>query len=354
MPTLTIRNRQIGTGQPCYLIAEMSGNHNQSFDRAIDILRAAKASGADAIKLQTYTADTLTIDSNASWFQVPGDTAWGGKSLHQLYREAYTPWDWQPALINEAHQLGLDVFSTPFDETAVEFLERHGIPAYKIASFEIVDLGLLRAVGATRKPVIMSTGMASLAEIEEAVATLKSSGTRELALLKCTSAYPARPEEMNLRTIPHLSETFGVVSGLSDHTLGSAVAIAAVALGASIVEKHFTLRRSDGGPDAAFSMEPEEFRSMVADIRNVEQALGAVTYQQTATEAKNVCFRRSLFVIKDVHRGEAFTPENVRSIRPGYGLPPRFLPQILGKSAACDITRGTPLSWDHISAPLFD
>jgi pseudaminic acid synthase len=242
----------------------------------------------------------------------------------------------------------MDVFSTPFDETAVEFLERHDIRAYKIASFEIVDLALLRAVGATRKPVIMSTGMASLAEIEEAVTTLKNAGTTDLALLKCTSAYPASPEEMNLRTIPHLAQTFGVPSGLSDHTLGSAVAIAAVALGASIIEKHFTLKRAAGGPDAAFSMEPDEFGSMVADIRKVEQALGRVNYQQTASESRNVCFRRSLFVVKDVVRGERFTPENIRSIRPGYGLAPRFLPQVLGRSASCDIARGTPLSWDHI------
>jgi pseudaminic acid synthase len=354
MPTLTIGNRRVGQGQPCYMIAEMSGNHNQNFERALDIVRAAKVAGADAIKLQTYTADTITIDSSSPWFQVPGETLWGGRTLYQLYQEACTPWEWQPDLIREARNNGLNVFSTPFDETAVEFLERHEIPAYKIASFEIVDLGLLRAVGATRKPVIVSTGMASLAEIEEAVATLKSAGTAELALLKCTSAYPASPEEMNLRTIPHLAETFGVPSGLSDHTLGSAVTIAAVALGASLIEKHFTLKRSDGGPDAAFSMEPEEFRSMVSDVRKVEQALGRVTYQQTAAESKNVCFRRSLFVIKDVHRGQRFTSENVRSIRPGYGLPPKFLPQILGKSAACDITRGTPLSWDHISATLPD
>jgi pseudaminic acid synthase len=334
------------------VIAEMSGNHNQSFDRATEIIRAAKASGADAVKLQTYTADTLTIDCNAPWFQVPGETAWAGRTLHQLYREAYTPWEWQPDLIREARSLGMDVFSTPFDETAVEFLERHDIRAYKIASFEIVDLALLRAVGATRKPVIMSTGMASLAEIEEAVTTLKSAGTTNLALLKCTSAYPASPEEMNLRTIPHLAQTFGVPSGLSDHTLGSAVAIAAVALGASIIEKHFTLKRAAGGPDAAFSMEPDEFGSMVADIRKVEQALGRVNYQQTASESRNVCFRRSLFVVKDVVRGERFTPENIRSIRPGYGLAPRFLPQVLGKSAAYDIARGTPLSWDHIGTVL--
>jgi N-acetylneuraminate synthase len=350
MPTLALNQRRIGPGEPCYVIAEMSGNHNQSFERAIDIVRAAKASGADAVKLQTYTADTLTIDSTAAWFQVPGETVWGGRTLHQLYREAYTPWEWQPDLIREARTLGLDVFSTPFDETAVEFLERCGIPAYKIASFEIVDLALLRVIGATRKPVIMSTGMATLAEIEEAVITLRSAGTKDLALLKCTSAYPASPAEMNLRTIPHLAQTFGVPSGLSDHTLGSAVAIAAVALGASIIEKHFTFERAGGGPDAAFSMEPAEFAGMVKDIRNVEQALGGVSYQRTVSESKNVCFRRSLFVIKDVVRGEQFTPENIRSIRPGYGLAPRFLPQVLGKTASCDIARGTPLAWDHISS----
>lgn len=348
MSKLKIGKRWVGDGERCYVVAEMSGNHNQSFDQAVEIIKAAKAAGADAVKAQTYTADTITIDSDHEWFQIPGDSLWAGKTLYQLYGEAYTPWDWQPKLCRIAHDLDLDFFSTPFDATAVDFLEHLNVSVYKVASFEIVDLPLLRKIAETGKPVIVSTGMASLSEIDDAVKTLRQHGSDQIALLKCTSAYPALPAEMNLRTIPHLASTFNVVAGLSDHTLGSGVAIAAVALGAAIVEKHFTLRRADGGPDASFSMEPAEFAEMVKAIRQVEYALGRVSYEPTSAEAKNVCFRRSLFVVKDVKTGETFTEGNVRPIRPGYGLLPRYLGEILGKKAACDICRGTPLSWDMV------
>jgi len=349
MSRLRIGTRWIGEGEPCYVVAELSGNHNQSFERAVELIKAAKLAGADAVKLQTYTPDTLTIDCDREWFRIPEESLWGGKTLHQLYAEAHTPWEWQPKLQEVAVDLGIDLFSTPFDSTAIEFLERMRVPAYKVASFEIVDVGLLERIGRIGKPVIVSTGMASLSEIEQAMTTLRRAGAREIALLKCTSAYPASPDSMNLRTIPHLATTFGVTAGLSDHTLGWSVAVAAVTLGASIVEKHFTLRRADGGPDAAFSMEPEEFAAMVVAIRQVEQALGRVRYEQTEEENQNICFRRSLFVVLDVKAGEPFTEKNVRSIRPGYGLPPVCLQDVLGKKAACDIALGTPLTWDVVA-----
>ena len=261
-----IGSRQIGAGHPCYIVAEVSANHNHSLERAVEIIRSARRAGADAIKLQTYTADTLTIDCNLDWFRVPGDSPWAGKTLYELYSEAYTPWEWHPQLFQVARDEGLDCFSTPFDATAVQFLEQLEVPAYKLASFELVDTGLIESIGRTGKPVIMSTGMATLSEIEDAVLTLRSTGAHQMALLKCTSTYPAAPDSMNLRTIPHLSQSFNVVAGLSDHTMGGAVAVAAVTLGAAIIEKHFTLSRFDGGPDAAFSMEPAEFAQMVADI----------------------------------------------------------------------------------------
>lgn len=340
--------RWIGKRAPCFIVAEMSANHNQSFDRAVEIIRVAKQAGADAVKLQTYKPGTLTIECDREWFCIPCDSPWGGKTLFQLYRETYTPWEWHADLFKLARKLGIECFSTPFDDTAVDFLEELGSSAYKVASFEIVDLPLLRKIGKTRKPVIVSTGMASLSEIEEAVETLRETGTNQLALLKCTSTYPASAETMNLNTIPHLRDTFQVVPGLSDHTLGSSVAIAAVALGAAIVEKHFTLSRHEGGADAAFSMEPDEFARMVADIRQAERALGAISYEQTSEERKNVCFRRSLFVVEDVRAGDVFTGRNVRVIRPGYGLLPRHLQDVLGKRAARDVPRGTPLSWEMI------
>jgi pseudaminic acid synthase len=345
---MQIGARGIGGPSPCYVVAEISANHNQSFERAVQIIKAAKQAGADAVKLQTYTPDTLTIDCDREWFQIPATSLWGGKTLYQLYGEAYTPWEWHPDLFRVAREEGLDCFSTPFDPTAVDFLEELQVPAHKVASFEIVDVPLLQKIGKTGKPVIVSTGMASLSEIEEAVNTLRGAGAGSIALLKCTSAYPAPPESMNLRTIPHLSDAFDVVAGLSDHTLGSAVAVASVVLGAAIIEKHFTLDRGNGGADSAFSLEPDEFARMVTEIRQVELALGRVSYERAPDELKSICFRRSLFVVKDVRAGDPFTKDNVRSIRPGHGLPPRYLGTVLRKRATRDIFCGTPLSWDLV------
>lgn len=350
MQTIAIKGRAVGVGEPVYIIAEMSGNHGHSLDKALALVHAAKESGADAIKLQTYTPDTITIDSQSDLFQIGKGTIWEGENLYKLYGEAYTPWEWQPKLKQRADEIGLPLFSTPFDDTAVDFLEKMSVPAHKIASFELVDTSLLRKVASTGKPVVMSTGMASLAEIDEAVRTLREAGCKQLALLKCTSAYPSPPEEINLRTIPHLSEAFGVPVGLSDHTLGISVPVAAVALGACIIEKHFTLHRGDGGPDAAFSLEPAEFKAMVEAVRVAERALGHVNYEVNESEAASRFFRRSLFVVQDVKAGETFTDKNVRSIRPGSGLPPKHLPEILGRKAAKEITRGTPLNWNLIAS----
>jgi len=344
---ITINDRKVGKGHPVYIIAEMSANHNQDFDRAVKIIEAAKETGADAVKLQTYTPDTITIDCDNEYFRIKG-TMWEGKTLYELYDEAYTPWEWQPKLKQVADKLGLHLFSSPFDHSAVDFLESMDVPAYKVASFELVDLPLLRKIAETGKPIIMSTGMASLAEIDEAVQTVRSAGATQIALLKCTSAYPALPEEANLRTIPHLAQSFDVPAGLSDHTMGTAVAVAAVALGACIVEKHFTLSRRDAGPDSSFSMEPKEFKSMVEAIRNVEKAVGKVSYEITEKQKDSRVFRRSLFVVKDIKKGEKFAEENVRSIRPGYGLSLKYFDEVVGKKATKDIVIGTPLSWDLI------
>ena len=345
---LQISGRRIGRGEPCYIIAELSANHGQSFDKALAVVRAAQAAGADAIKLQTYTADTLTLDCRRPEFLVGQGSLWEGKNLHDLYAEAFTPWEWQPDLKKEAKRLGMHCFSTPFDDTAVDFLEGLNVPAHKVASFELVDTELLRKVATTGKPVIMSTGMASFEEIREAVQTLRDNGCTQLSLLKCTSAYPSLPEDMNLRTIPDMAEAFGVPVGLSDHTLGVAVPVAAVALGACIIEKHLTLRRSDGGPDAAFSLEPEEFRTMVEAVRVAEKALGRVNYEISDKEQSSRAFRRSLFVVKEMKAGEKFTRENVRSIRPAHGLPVKQLQSILGRRANRDLTRGTPLALDML------
>jgi N-acetylneuraminate synthase len=345
---IIIHNRPVGPGHPTYIIAEMSANHNQDFEQAVRIVQAAKEAGADAIKLQTYTPDTITIDSDQEHFQIQG-TIWEGRNLYDLYGEAYTPWEWQPKLKQVANDLGLDCFSSPFDHTAVDFLEAMDVPAYKIASFELVDIPLIQKIARTGKPIIMSTGMATLAEIEEAVRTVRAAGAAQLALLKCTSAYPSPPEDMHLRTIPHLSEAFQVPVGLSDHTSGVAVPVAAVALGACIVEKHFTLSRDNPGPDSAFSLEPHEFKAMVEAVRTAEQALGTVRYDVTEREQASRVFRRSLFVVKDIQAGEAFTPEHIRSIRPGYGLHTRHLDEVLGRRAARDIARGTPLEWAMIA-----
>lgn len=346
VPFIEINGRRIGRGYPTYIVAEMSANHNQSFDQAVEIIHAAGRAGADAIKLQTYTPDTITIDCDEPSFQIPKENTWGGRTLYDLYGEAYTPWEWQPRLKTIADELGMDLFSTPFDPSAVDFLEDMGVPAYKVASFEIVDLPLIRRIAGKGKPIIMSTGMATLAEIEQAVQAARDTGTEQIALLKCTSSYPAPPEEMNLVSIPHLSETFQLPIGLSDHTLGTEVPLAGVALGACVVEKHFTLSRSIPGPDSAFSLEPDELSVMVEGIRTVEKALGTVDFSVTAHEQSNRVFRRSLFVTADMNPGEVFTELNVRSIRPGYGLEPRHLADVLGKKAVIYIKRGTPLTWD--------
>lgn len=346
-PEVRIGDHTIGVGHPVYVIAEVSANHHQDFGQAVKIIHAAKESGADAVKLQTYTPDTLTISSNRAEFRIEG-TIWHGRNLYELYGEAYTPWEWQPKLKEVANDLGLDLFSTPFDETAVEFLEKMGVPAHKLASFELVDLPLIQKMAKTGKPLIMSTGMATVEEIEEAVDTARNAGAAEIALLKCTSAYPARAEEMNLRTIPELSRRFAVPAGLSDHTMGIAVPVAAVAQGACILEKHITLSRSEPGPDSVFSLEPHEFKAMVDAVRIAEKALGDVHFGFSEKEAGSRVFRRSLFVVKDVKRGDAFTAENVRSIRPAHGLHTRHLAEILGRRAACDIECGTPLSWELV------
>jgi N-acetylneuraminate synthase len=346
---MKIDNRQVGPGCAAYIVAEMSANHSQNFAQAVQIVQAAKEGGADAIKLQTYTPDTLTIDCDSEHFRIGKGTIWEGKNLYQLYQEAYTPWDWQPKLKQVADDCGLHCFSSPFDRTAVDFLERMGVPAYKIASFELVDLPLIRYVARTGKPLIMSTGMASLEEIKEAIEAAREGGAREIALLKCTSAYPSSPEEMNLRTIPDMVARFGVPVGLSDHTMSIAVPVAAVTLGACIVEKHLTLSRSIPGPDSAFSLEPSEFKQMVEAIRMTEKGLGHVNYEPTKSEEASRVFRHSLFVIQDIKEGEAFTEQNVRSIRPGYGLPPRHLPMVLTRKAACRLKAGTPLTFDHLA-----
>ena len=347
---ITIGKRSVGSGHPVYVIAEVSANHHQKFDEAVKIIHAAKDAGADAIKLQTYTADTITIACGRKEFRLASGTIWDGTTLYELYGQAYTPWDWQPRLKQVANDLGLDLFSTPFDATAVDFLEEMGVPAHKLASFELVDIPLIQKMARTGKPLIMSTGMSTVEEIEEAVKTAREAGATQIALLKCTSAYPATPEEMNLRTIPELSRRFNVPVGLSDHTMDSAVAVAAVALGGCIIEKHLTLSRAEPGPDSAFSLEPHEFKAMVDAVRVTEKALGAVHFGIEAKEASSRVFRRSLFVVQDVKQGEAFTAENVRSIRPGYGLHTRHLPEVLGRHATRDVERGTPLSWELIQA----
>ncbi len=348
-PYIQISSRKIGAAFPVYIVAELSANHCQCFETAVELMRRAKEVGADAVKLQTYTADTLTIQSDRPEFRIDGGTPWDGRTLYDLYEEAYMPWDWQPRLIETARKLGLEIFSTPFDRSAVDFLEKLGAPAYKIASFELVDIPLIEYAAAKGKPLIISTGMATLTEIDEAVTAARSAGASQVALLKCTSAYPAAPEGMNLRTIPHMAGLFHLPVGLSDHTLGITVPIAAVALGACIVEKHFTLSRAIPGPDAAFSLEPAEFKAMVENIRTSEKALGEIEYELSAQEAKSSVFRRSLFAVKDIRAGERFTEENVRSIRPGYGLHPRHLKEMLGLCAAQNIERGTPLGWELIS-----
>jgi pseudaminic acid synthase len=326
-------------------VAELSANHNQSFDQAVRIIHAAKDAGADAVKLQTYTADTITMRSDRDCFRIAGGTLWDGQTLHDLYQEAFTPWDWQPKLKEIADELDMDLFSSAFDDSAVDFLEQMNVPAHKVASFELVDVGLIEKMARTGKPLIMSTGMASEDEISEAFEAAHEAGATQIALLKCTSAYPAPPEEANLRTISELARRFDCPVGLSDHTMGIAVPVVAVALGACILEKHLCLRRADGGPDGAFSLEPQEFKAMVEAVRTAEKALGVAHFGSGPREANSLKFRRSLFVVEDIKKGEIFTKQNVRSIRPADGLHPRYLDDVLGKRAACDVERGTPLSW---------
>lgn len=347
--TISINGRTIGPGHPVYVIAEMSANHGGNFDRAVEIIRAAKAAGADAVKLQTFTPSGHTLDSDRDFFRVGGGTLWDGRTLYDLYTEATMPWAWQPRLLEVATTIGIDLFSAPVDAESVEFLQRMGVPAYKIASFDMVDPDLVRRAAETGKPVILSTGMASLAEIEEAIAAAASGGATQVALLKCTSAYPAPAEEMNLRGIPHLQSVFGLPTGLSDHSVGATTAVAAVALGACIIEKHFTLSRDLPGPDSAFSIEPDEFAEMVRAIRTVEAALGAARYELGEQERASRMLRRSLFVVQDVRAGELLTPDNVRSIRPGHGLHPRHRADTIGRRASRDIAAGTPMSWLLIS-----
>jgi len=345
---IEVNGRRIGPGFPAYIVAEMSANHHQDFDRAVEIIERAKDSGADAVKLQTYTPDTLTIRSDKEYFRIRGETLWAGRTLYDLYSEVFMPWEWQPKLKTVAEEIGLDLFSTAYDSSAVDFLEDMGVPAHKVASFEIVDIPLIDKMASTGKPLMISTGIATFGEIEEAVQAAHKAGATQIALLKCTSAYPAPPEEINLRSIPHLTKGFGVPVGVSDHTLGIAVPVAGVSLGACIVEKHFTLSRDIPGPDSSFSLEPHEFTAMVEAIRTAEKALGAVHYGTTERELSSRVFRRSLFVVKDVKIGEQVTAENVRSIRPGYGLHPRHLKNVLNREFTENVYQGTPLMWTMI------
>ena len=344
-----IANRSIGQAAPPFVIAEMSGNHNQSLERALAIVDAAAGAGAHALKLQTYTADTITIDAHQGEFTI-GDKAslWAGQNLYKLYQAAHTPWEWHKPIFERAARHGVIAFSTPFDETAVEFLETLGAPAYKIASFENVHIQLIRKAAATGKPLIISTGMASIAELDEAVSAARGAGCRDLVLLKCTSTYPAAPENTNLATIPHLKALFGCAVGLSDHTMGTGVSVAAVALGACVIEKHFTLSRADGGVDSAFSLEPEEMRQLVSETARAWAAMGQVAYGPTEAEKKSLVFRRSLYVVEDVAAGGVLTAANVRAIRPGLGLPPKMLDAVLGRRVTSAVQRGTPLTFDLI------
>ncbi len=342
-----IAGRQIGIGHPPYVIAEMSANHNGDIRRAYDLLEAAKKAGADAVKLQTYTADTMTIDHAGREFTIEGGL-WDGRQLYDLYTEASTPWEWHRQLFERGRALGLHVFSTPFDSTAVDFLEELQAPAYKIASFELLDLPLIQRVAATGKPIIMSTGMADRAEIAEAVAAARTAGATSLALLHCVSGYPAPVEEANLRTIADMTAAFGCTVGLSDHTLGSDVAIAAVAVGASMIEKHVTLARADGGPDSAFSLEPDELARLCGGVATAWRSLGYVTYERQPSEVQNLQFRRSIYVVEDIRAGETLSERNVRAIRPGFGLPPKHMPDLLGRVAEVDIKRGTAMRFEFL------
>jgi len=349
MREIIIDDRKIGENQPPFVVAEMSGNHNQSLDRALAIVQAASEAGAHALKIQTYTADTMTLDIDESEFHIDDPRSpWQGNSLYRLYRQAYTPWEWHKPIFERCRQLGLPIFSTPFDATAVDFLESLDVPCYKIASFENHDLPLIRKAAATGKPLIVSTGMASIAELDETVRAIRQCGNDKIILLKCTSSYPASPESTNIRTIPHMRELFDVQVGLSDHTPGIGVAIAAAALGATMIEKHFTLQRADGGVDAQFSLEPDEMKMLVAETERAWQSLGSIYYGPTDKEKRSLRFRRSLYVVEDVEKGETFSEKNIRAIRPGFGLPPKYYDVVMGKKASRRLLKGTPVSWEII------
>lgn len=346
---MKIARRVIGMDHPPFIIAEMSGNHNQSLERALAIVDAAAAAGAHALKLQTYTADTMTIDVKDGDFYIDDpDSLWKGNSLHDLYRQAYTPWEWHKPIFERAHKHGMAAFSSPFDETAVDFLLELDVPCFKIASFENTDLPLIRKVASTGRPMIISTGMASIAELDEAVTAARLAGCKDLVLLKCTSTYPATPKNTNVATIPHMRTLFGCEVGLSDHTMGIGTAVAAVALGASVVEKHFTLRRADGGVDSAFSLEPDELSALITETERAWQSIGEVRYGTTDAEKKSKNHRRSIYITRDVKAGEILGPDNARIIRPGLGLPPREFDRVIGRVLRRDAKRGTPLSWDLI------
>jgi N-acetylneuraminate synthase len=342
-----IFNRMVGNSHPPFVIAEMSGNHNQSLERALEIVEAAAKTGAHALKIQTYTPDTMTLDLDEREFHISDPKSlWAGTSLYKLYGQAFTPWEWHEAIFKRAKELGIIAFSTPFDATSVDFLESLDVPCYKIASFENTDLPLIRKVAATGKPMIISTGMASIAELDDTVRAARQAGCQDLVLLKCTSTYPATADNTNILTIPHMRELFGCEVGLSDHTMGVGVSVASVALGATVIEKHFTLNRADGGVDSSFSMEPAEMTQLVVETERAWQALGRVAYGPTAAEEKSIVFRRSLYVVKDLQAGEKLTADNVRAIRPGLGLPTKYLEQVLGKTVKQSVARGTALSWD--------
>lgn len=343
---IVIAGRAIGLGQPPFVIAEMSGNHNQSLERALEIVEAAAKTNAAALKLQTYTPDTMTLDLDEREFRIDEpDSPWAGRSLYDLYGEAYTPWEWHKPIFDRARELGMIPFSTPFDDSAVDFLESLDVPCYKIASFENTDLPLIRRVAATGKPLIISTGMASIAELGETVSAAREAGCADLILLKCTSTYPATPENTNILTIPHLRELFGCEVGLSDHTMGVGVSVASVALGATVIEKHFTINREDGGVDSSFSMEPDEMSQLVVESERAWQALGEVSYGATDAEAKSIQFRRSLYVVEDMEAGQVLSSKSLRAIRPGYGLPTKYYEIILGKRVNQSVKKGTPVSW---------
>ena len=346
---MKIQDREVGEHSSPFIIAEMSGNHNQSLERALEIVDAAAEAGAHALKLQTYTADTMTIDLKEGDFYISDpNSLWKGSSLHNLYQQAYTPWEWHKPIFDRARRHGMAAFSSPFDETAVDFLQGLDVPCFKIASFENTDLALIRKVAATGKPVIISTGMASVAELDESVRAAREAGCKDLVLLKCTSTYPATPENTNVATIPHMRALFGCEVGLSDHTMGLGTAVAAVALGATVVEKHFTLNRKDGGVDSAFSAEPDEMRALVTETQRAWQAIGKVRYGATKTEEKSMVFRRSIYITEDLAEGDVLTRSNLRTIRPGFGLPPKFYDQLLGRKVRKAVKRGTPMSWDIV------